>query len=100
MRLNRPDRLNAFTPAMCEQMIAAFDACDADDSVRAVVLTGNGRAFCAGADLEQGPPGSFSTKIPKPAARRLTTATGCPFGSSIPPGRSSRRSTAPLLESG
>jgi enoyl-CoA hydratase/carnithine racemase len=54
MRLNRPDRLNAFTPAMCEQMIAAFDACDADDSVRAVVLTGAGRAFCAGADLAEG----------------------------------------------
>ncbi|GAC70538.1 enoyl-CoA hydratase-related protein [Gordonia soli] len=54
LRLNRPDRLNAFTIPMMEQLIAAFDETDADDSVRAVVLTGTGRAFCAGADLEAG----------------------------------------------
>ncbi|WP_207844348.1 enoyl-CoA hydratase-related protein [Williamsia soli] len=54
VRLNRPDRLNAFTFEMRTQLIAAFDECDADDSVRAVVLTGAGRAFCAGADLAAG----------------------------------------------
>jgi enoyl-CoA hydratase/carnithine racemase len=52
MRLNRPHRLNAFTADMAGRIIATFDECDSDDSVRAVVLTGAGRAFCAGADLE------------------------------------------------
>jgi enoyl-CoA hydratase/carnithine racemase len=52
MRLNRPHRLNAFTAEMAGRIIATFDECDSDDSVRAVVLTGTGRAFCAGADLE------------------------------------------------
>jgi enoyl-CoA hydratase/carnithine racemase len=52
--LNRPDRLNAFTLEMRTRIIEAIDECDADDSIRAVVLTGRGRAFCAGADLEAG----------------------------------------------
>jgi enoyl-CoA hydratase/carnithine racemase len=54
IRLNRPDQLNAFTNDMAARIIAAVDDCDSDDSVRAVVLTGAGRAFCAGADLEPG----------------------------------------------
>jgi enoyl-CoA hydratase/carnithine racemase len=52
--LNRPDRLNAFTETMMHELIAAFDASDADDDVRAVIVTGEGRAFCAGADLAAG----------------------------------------------
>jgi enoyl-CoA hydratase/carnithine racemase len=52
--LNRPDRLNAFTVRMRDELIAAFDATDADDAVRAVIVTGAGRAFCAGADLSSG----------------------------------------------
>jgi enoyl-CoA hydratase/carnithine racemase len=52
--LNRPDRLNAFDRPMMNGLIAAFDRADADDEVRAVVVTGAGRAFCAGADLGQG----------------------------------------------
>jgi enoyl-CoA hydratase/carnithine racemase len=52
--LNRPDRLNAFTVAMQDELIAAFDRTDGDDDVRAVVVTGSGRAFCAGADLATG----------------------------------------------
>jgi len=52
--LSRPDQLNTFTAAMMNELIAAFDAADADDGVRAVVVTGSGRAFCAGADLSQG----------------------------------------------
>src|SRR3954447_18198094 len=52
--LNRPDRLNAFTPTMLGELLDAFDRADADDDVRAVVVTGEGRAFCAGADLEAG----------------------------------------------
>jgi enoyl-CoA hydratase/carnithine racemase len=50
--LDRPDRLNAFTVQMLEEMLDALDRTDADDAVRAVVVTGAGRAFCAGADLE------------------------------------------------
>ena len=52
--LNRPERLNAWTPTMGRELIAAFDAADADDDVRAVVVTGAGRGFCAGADLAAG----------------------------------------------
>jgi enoyl-CoA hydratase/carnithine racemase len=52
--LHRPDRLNAFTHRMRDELIAAFDAADSDDDVRAVIVTGAGRAFCAGADLEAG----------------------------------------------
>ena len=52
--LNRPERLNALNGAMYEGLIAAFDQTDGDDRVRAVVVTGAGRAFCAGADLSGG----------------------------------------------
>lgn len=51
---NRPDRMNTFTNQVMEEMIALFDHTDGDDSVRAVVVTGSGRAFCAGADLGTG----------------------------------------------
>ncbi|QOT79810.1 crotonase/enoyl-CoA hydratase family protein [Cupriavidus basilensis] len=52
--LHRPEKLNAFTPRMMQDLIDAFDATDADDDVRAVIVTGSGRAFCAGADLSSG----------------------------------------------
>jgi len=54
LTLNRPERINAFTPLMMHEMCAAFDAADADDAVRAVIVTGAGKAFCAGADLGSG----------------------------------------------
>ncbi len=54
LTLNRPDKLNAFTGTMMMEMIEAFNKADADDNVRAVVVTGAGRGFCAGADLSQG----------------------------------------------
>lgn len=52
--LNRPDRLNAFNGAMRNELLEVCDQIDADDEVRAVIITGAGRAFCAGADLESG----------------------------------------------
>lgn len=52
--LHRPDKLNAFTTTMMNEMISAFDRIDADDDVRAVIVTGSGRAYCAGADLAAG----------------------------------------------
>jgi len=54
LTLNRPDRLNAFTTTMMHELIYAFDRADRDDEVRAVIVTGAGRAFCAGADLAAG----------------------------------------------
>ena len=53
--LNRPEKLNAFTGIMMNEMLDAFDQADADDNVRAIIVTGAGRAFCAGADLSAGP---------------------------------------------
>src|SRR5918992_296686 len=52
--LNRPDRLNAWTPTMQRELIEALDRADADDEVRAIVFTGEGRGYCAGADLQGG----------------------------------------------
>lgn len=52
--LNRPERLNAFNGQMMNDLIKAFDLADADDDVAAVIVTGAGRGFCAGADLESG----------------------------------------------
>jgi len=54
LTLNRVERLNAFTGVMCRELIDAFDRADADNSVRAVIVTGAGKAFCAGADLGGG----------------------------------------------
>ncbi|WP_214407745.1 crotonase/enoyl-CoA hydratase family protein [Pseudonocardia lacus] len=54
LTLNRPDKLNAFTGKMAGEIIDAFDRTDADDRVKAIVITGAGRGFCAGADLSGG----------------------------------------------
>jgi len=54
LTLNRPEALNAFNREMLQEMLDACDRADADDDVRAVVVTGAGRAFCAGADLSSG----------------------------------------------
>jgi enoyl-CoA hydratase/carnithine racemase len=52
--LARPEKLNAFNGTMRHELLTAFDEVDADDDVRAVIVTGDGRAFCAGADLSAG----------------------------------------------
>ncbi len=57
--LNRPDKMNAFTERMRYEVLDALDRTDANDDVRAVIFTGRGRAFCAGADLSSGE-GTFS----------------------------------------
>jgi enoyl-CoA hydratase/carnithine racemase len=53
LRLNRPDQLNAFTVEMAEELVAAFERASDDDAVGAIVVTGSGRAFCAGMDLSR-----------------------------------------------
>ena len=52
--LNRPEKMNAWNGTMAEELSDALQAANTDDNVRAVVLTGSGRAFCAGADLDGG----------------------------------------------
>jgi enoyl-CoA hydratase/carnithine racemase len=54
LTLDRPEQLNAFTGVMQRELIDAFDRADADDAVRAIIVTGRGRGFCAGADLSGG----------------------------------------------
>ncbi|MEO0494744.1 MAG: crotonase/enoyl-CoA hydratase family protein [Actinomycetota bacterium] len=83
--LNRPEQMNAFTNVMVREMIAAFDITDADDSVRSVIVTGAGRAFCAGADLSGGSDtfnaseqpdrvaSDDATRVPRDGGGRVTT---------------------------
>jgi len=61
--LDRPTRLNAVTPVMIAELVEAFDRADGDDDVRVVIVTGAGRAFCAGADLSGGA-GTFARPTP------------------------------------
>lgn len=60
--LNRPDSLNGFTSELCADLLLAFERAHGDESVRTVVLTGEGRAFSAGADLKQGFVGDRTTQ--------------------------------------
>lgn len=59
--LNRPEKLNAYVSAMGQELTHAFNRADEDDSVRAIIVTGAGRGFCAGADISGGA-GAFDTK--------------------------------------
>jgi len=71
--LNRPDRLNSFTAKMMRELIDAADRFDADDDVRAVIFTGAGRGFCAGADLSDGAD-TFNAGARSNEAERATLA--------------------------
>jgi enoyl-CoA hydratase/carnithine racemase len=73
--LDRPDRLNAFTFHMYEELVDAFDQTDADDDVRAVVMTGRGRGFCAGADLGRGGATFDATAAPAPDPETISSMT-------------------------
>ena len=85
LTLNRPEVMNAFTNVMVREMVAAFDITDADDTVRSVIVTGAGRAFCAGADLSGGADtfnasrhpdrvaGDNTTRVPRDGGGRVTT---------------------------
>jgi enoyl-CoA hydratase/carnithine racemase len=55
LTLNNPEKMNAVSAVSCRELIAAYDAADKDDAVHVVIVTGAGRAFCAGADLSGGP---------------------------------------------
>jgi enoyl-CoA hydratase/carnithine racemase len=91
--LNRPEKLNAFTPTMREELISAFGRADEDDEVRVIIVTGTGRAFCAGADLSKGGDtfhfddsfrdggGQVSLKIFRTRNRSSARSTGLASGS-------------------
>ena len=75
--LHRPERLNAFTPVMAAELAGAAAAADADDDVRVVLVTGAGRAFCAGADLGGGE-GTFRDRGARPDPVPRGTVDGVP----------------------
>ena len=83
--LDRPDRLNAFTPTMGRELIEAFDRADADDDVRAIIVTGEGRGFCAGADLSGGGDTSIGATARRRTRSRATAAGRSPCASSTRP---------------
>jgi 2-(1,2-epoxy-1,2-dihydrophenyl)acetyl-CoA isomerase len=61
--LNRPDRMNAWSDGLSQDLLAALREVAADETVRAVMLTGNGRAFCSGADLKDGADDAVAGKL-------------------------------------
>jgi enoyl-CoA hydratase/carnithine racemase len=75
--LHRPDKLNAYNGQMRTEIAALFDETDADDAVRVVIVTGAGRAFCAGADLSSGG-STFDREAPQhqPYLEKLRTESG------------------------
>ena len=70
--MKRPDRLNAFTPQMQGELIDAFDHADANDDIGAIIVTGAGRAFCAGADLSDGGSTWEKPELARDGGGRLT----------------------------
>lgn len=74
--MNRPDRLNAYNRQMFLDFMACFDRSDADDDVRAIIITGAGRGFCAGADLGGGAKTFDGSKASREAANMAPRDTG------------------------
>ena len=74
--LSRPERMNAFNLTMCRELIAAFHDLDADPEVRGIVVSGEGRAFCAGADIEGGFGGGMNTSEPPPTENGIVRDSG------------------------
>jgi enoyl-CoA hydratase/carnithine racemase len=92
--LNRPEKLNAYTGLMGAEIAHAFERADTDDNVRAVIVTGSGRAFCAGADVSGvSTPQEAKAPVCLPAPSRA--AAGLSRRSSIAESPRSPRSTAP-----
>ena len=73
--LNRPDRLNAIVPALLDELVAALRAADRDPAIRAVVLTGAGRAFCSGDDLKEFGEQSSDEKTTRAYIERIQDVT-------------------------
>src|SRR5258708_26937528 len=73
--LNRPERLNAWTATMGRELIEAFDRADADDEVGAIIVTGAGRGYCAGADLASGGE-TFDSRARDPGSSLLSAEDG------------------------
>ena len=80
LTLDRPERLNAFNDTMVQELVAACDEIDGDDEIRAVVVTGAGRAFCAGADLGRATKPSMPTPVRSPT---VTEPTAGPTASDV-----------------
>jgi enoyl-CoA hydratase/carnithine racemase len=100
LTLNRPDRLNAWTDVMHNELKHAIVTASSDDAVRVIVVTGAGRGFCAGADMDvlQGIQGGARDRLTEIEERRPTCGISIPAGSAtcMPArSRSSRRSMAP-----
>ena len=77
LTLNRPEKMNAFTGTMMTEMIDAFDVANKDDAVRAIIVTGAGRAFCAGADLSAGAKTfDYESRDDRPQNAGASTAAG------------------------
>ena len=87
--LNRPERMNAWNDTLAGELRKAMTACDRDDTIRSVVVTGAGRAFCAGADLSGGGD-SFRGR-----GDRRTRRGSAPAGTAATPAPSRGRSASP-----
>ena len=81
--LNRPDKLNAITPLLFDEMRAALHAADADDAARVIVITGAGKGFCAGADVGRLDGLLAARRLPRP--RWATTRWCVPISRSATP---------------
>src|SRR5580698_6739010 len=79
LTLHRPEKLNAFTATSMTEMIDVFTKVNGDDDVRAIIVTGAGRAFCAGADLSGGAATFDATQNPARAARNAGPADSVDF---------------------